>query len=145
MPEQPHDMAEQPREAFIYIFGYRGLDLPLEKDMPAPETPSLAELFDHWTLEHWQVLPTSAGVGIVVRTLTASNRIKRGGPRPVRTHDLRLHASDGDHTIHGFDPRTDQLLVYGETNARLEKDSTAGAVKVHLPDGRVITLALRNS
>jgi hypothetical protein len=31
MPEQPHDMAEQPREAFIYIFGYRGLDLPPEK------------------------------------------------------------------------------------------------------------------
>ena len=57
MPEQPHDMAEQPREAFIYIFGYRGLDLPLEKDMPAPEAPSLAELFDRWTRECWQVLP----------------------------------------------------------------------------------------
>ena len=58
---------------------------------------------------------------------------------------MQLHANDGDHTIHGFDPRTDQLLVYGVTNARLEKDSTAGAVKVHLPDGRVIRLALRNS
>jgi len=62
------------------------------------------------------------------------------------THNLQLHANDGDHTIQGFDPRTDQLLVYGVTNARLEKDSTAaGAVKVHLPDGRVITLALPNS
>ena len=73
MPEQPHDMAEQSREAFIYIFGYRGLDLPLEKDMPAPEAPSLAELFDSWTRECWQVLPTSA-CSIVVSTLTASNR-----------------------------------------------------------------------
>lgn len=82
----------------------------------------------------------SAGVGIVVRTLRVSNRIKRGGPGPVTTRHIRLHANHGDHTIEGIDPRSDQLLVYGVTNARLEKDSTAGAVKVHLPDGRVITL-----
>jgi hypothetical protein len=138
MPEQPQDMAEQPREAFIYIFGYRGLDVP-QKKMPAAEALSLAELIDRWTRERWQVLPMSGGGGIIVRTLTASNRIK-----PDMTHNLQLHANDGDHTIHGFDPRTDELHVYGVTNARLEEeeDSTAGAVKVHLPDGRVITLAL---
>jgi hypothetical protein len=140
-------MTEQPREAVIYIFGYRGLDLPLEKDMPAPapEARSLAELFDRWTSECWQVLPTSKGVGIVVRTRTASNRINHGGTGPVRTRHIRLDDYPGDHVIEGFDPRSDQLLVYGVKNARLEEDSTARAVKVHLPGGRVITLALRKS
>ena len=94
MPEQPHDMAEQSREAFIYIFGYRGLDLPLEKDMPAPEAPPLAELFDRWTREClcWQVLPTSAG-SIVVRTLTASNRIKNKNYSRLQSHNLQLALS----------------------------------------------------
>jgi hypothetical protein len=140
-------MAEQPREAFIYIFGYRGLDLPgaraLEKAMPAPKAPSLAELFDRWTRECWQVLPTSEG--IVVRTRTVSNRIKRRAYQRVKTHNLQPDAIGGDHTIHGFDPRTDQLVVYDVTNAGLEEDTTARAVKVHLPDDRVITLVLRNS
>jgi hypothetical protein len=159
MPEQPDDMAEQPREASIYIFGYRGLDLPLKKDMPAPEVPSLAELledmpapevpslaelFDRWNRETWQVVPTEKGVGIVVRTLKARNRIIRGGTGAVKTN--HLHASDGDHTIHRFDPRTDQLVVYGVKNASLKKE-TADAVEVHLspPDGPIITLELRGN